>query len=104
LKYAVSTSTGHTSEHDVVVNDPNGFIETRSDGVFELISVVDSSCPGLVKKGGNKFEVTWIQRPKVDILGFEAAPPHGVQQKEDICAQEESTLDITLHGKTSARC
>ena len=101
LRYSVVDSRGQRSEHEVRVNDPNGFIETRSDGTFELLSVIDSSCPGIVKKGQEKFEVTWIKRPKVDIIGFEGGARHEVQKLQEICAGQDDFLDLTLHGPPS---
>ena len=81
-----------------MVSDPNGFIETRSDGLFELLSVVDSSCPGVIKPGQERCEVTWIARPKVEIVGFEGLPRHEVQKMEDICVGEDAFLDLSFHG------
>src|SRR5277367_5108913 len=104
LRYSVVDSRGQRSEHEVRVNDPNGFIETRSDGTFELVSVVDSSCPGIVKKGQERFEVTWIKRPKVDIIGFEGAARHEVQKLREICAGDTDFLDLTLHGPSVLSC
>jgi nucleoporin POM152 len=100
LRYSNEDSQGRRFEHDAFVNDPNGVIETHSDGVFELLSVSDSSCPGVVKRGYERFEVIWIARPKVDIIGFEGVPRHEVQKRADICAGEDAFLDVTLHGMT----
>ena len=98
LKYSVIDSRGRRSEHEARVDDPNGFIETRSDGTVELLGVVDSSCPGVVKKGQEKFEVTWIKRPKLDIHGFEGVARREVQKLPEICAGDDDFLDLTLHG------
>jgi nucleoporin POM152 len=98
LKYSHEDTHGHRSEREVFVSDPNGFIETRSDGVFELLSVQDSSCPGVVKSGSERFQVKWIARPKVDLVGFEGTPQRGLHKREDICAGLDAFLDITLHG------
>lgn len=98
LKYSVEDSRGQHLEHEIMVSDPNGFIETRSDGLFELLSVVDSSCPGVIKPGQERCEVTWIARPKVEIVGFEGLPRHEVQKMEDICVGEDAFLDLSFHG------
>jgi len=103
LHYFNEDSQGRQFEHDAFVNDPNGFIETRSDGVFELLSVSDSSCPGVVKPGYERFHVTWIARPKVDIIGFEGVPRHEIQRRADICAGADAFLDVTLHGLSSLK-
>lgn len=100
LKYAVVDAGGQRSERDVMVTDPNGFIETRAEGVYELVAVADSTCPGVIKSGHEKFEVTWIARPKLDIVGFEGVPLHETHRLHDICAGEDAFLDLTLHGTT----
>ena len=103
VKYSVTNSRGQSSEHEIVLSDPNGYIETRSDGVFELISIADSSCPGIVKPGQERLEVTWIARPKFEIIGFESAPHHEIQRMGDVCAGQDAFLDLIFHGtpKTS---
>ena len=103
LRYSVVDSRGQRSEHEIVVYDPNGYIETRSDGVFELTAVADSTCPGVVKHGQEKFEVTWIARPRVDIVGFEGVPRHEIQRMEDICVGQDAFLDLTFHGITTIK-
>ena len=103
LKYSVEDSRGQHSEHEVMVSDPNGFIETRSDGIFKLLSVVDSSCPGVIKPGQEIFEVAWIARPRVDIVGFEGVPRHEIQKMEDICTGEDAFLDLSFHGTNFIR-
>jgi len=98
VRYTLVNTRGQQSEHDVMVNDPNGFIETRSEGVYELVGVADSTCPGAIKSGHERFEVTWIARPKVDIIGFEGVPLHETLRLDDVCAGEDAFLDLTLHG------
>lgn len=99
LKYSNVDSKGQQSEYEISVSDPNGFIDTRSDGVFELLSVSDSSCPGVIKPGNERSEVVWIARPKFEIIGLEGAPRHEVQKLGDICAGHDASLDLTLHGR-----
>jgi nucleoporin POM152 len=98
LRYALVDTAGQRSEHDVMANDPNGFIEVRSDGIYELVAVADSTCPGVIKSGFERFEVIWIARPKVDIVGFEGVPLHETLRLDEICAGEDAFLDLTLHG------
>ena len=103
IRYAFEDGDGNRSEHEVFVTDPNGSIETRSEGVYELLGVVDSSCPGVVKPQGGKFIVNWISRPKVDIVGSEGAPRHEILRKADICAGQDAYLDLNLHGMSFRR-
>jgi len=98
IRYAREDADGNRSEHEAFISDPNGSIETRSEGTYELLSVVDSSCPGVIKPNGSKFNVVWVARPKVEIVGSENAPSHEILKKADICAGQDAYLDLTLHG------
>jgi nucleoporin POM152 len=98
IQYAIDDPEGSRSEHEAVISDPNGALETKIEGTYELLSVVDSSCPGVVKPDGAKFKVQWVTRPKVDIVGSEGVPRHEIVKKPDICAGQDAYLDLTLHG------
>ena len=91
---------GQQSQREHYITDPNGHIETRSDGVYTLLNVYDSSCPGVIKPGNDKFEVMWIPRPRLEILGFEGEPAHEIKKLDPVCAGEDAFLDLALHGTT----
>jgi len=98
IRYAHIDVDGQRSEYEAYVTDPNGSLETRYEGTYELISVVDSSCPGVIKSEAAKFAVRWVARPKLDIVGAEGAPRHEIIKKPDICAGQDAYLDLFLHG------
>lgn len=101
LKYVNENLKGERFEHEAFVTDPNGVIDTRSDGTFELASVRDSSCPGIIKQAHQKFEISWIARPKVEIIGFKGTLPHEVKKLDDVCCGQDAFLDLGLHGMKS---
>jgi nucleoporin POM152 len=60
--------------------------------------VEDSGCPGTIRRGHEKFEVHWIPRPTMKIVGAETSQ-NGMLKKPDICVRQDALLDLTLHGR-----
>lgn len=80
----------------------NEFIEVADEGTYELLSVRDTVCPGLIDKDAKTFEVSWIPRPSMKIS--ETPSVHdigGKWQKDDVCEGEESLLELSISGKAS---
>jgi len=86
-----------------IIRQPNDRIEVSRDGTYEILSVKDRQCPGLVDENANKFEVQWIPRPRMQI----AETSYKVQQgdrymKHDICEGDEDLAELHFHGRSYA--
>lgn len=77
----------------------NSWLETKSEGTYELLSVRDSICPGSIDDKSNQFVVSWISRPEIKIpetstIVFEK----GRYIKDAVCEGDEDSFDVTLTG------
>ncbi|KAF2738232.1 hypothetical protein EJ04DRAFT_486490 [Polyplosphaeria fusca] len=77
----------------------NDDLDTQIGGVYQLLSVSDSVCPGYIDEKASQFAVAWIPRPKITVPQsastiFEA----GKYVKEAVCEGDEDAFDVLLHG------
>lgn len=81
--------------------NPNTHLEVRTDGTYQLLSVKDSVCPGLIDaKAGDQFDVSWIARPSLSIPDATAILEGGKYMKEPVCEGDEDAFDISVYGKS----
>jgi nucleoporin POM152 len=80
----------------------NSFLDVKTDGTYQLLSVKDNVCPGLIDEKASQFEVSWVARPSLSILESPAVVPEGGKfVKDPVCEGEEDSFDISLSGKFS---
>jgi nucleoporin POM152 len=80
----------------------NSFLDVKNDGTYQLLSVKDNVCPGLIEEKASQFEVSWVARPSLSILESPAVVPEGGKFiKDPVCEGEEDSFDISLSGKFS---
>lgn len=77
----------------------NGEIEVKQQGVFELVSVHDASCPGSVDVNAKEFSVSWVPRPKAGLsnsplIDVTRNPP----EKKAVCEGDEDATGISFTG------
>ncbi|KAJ8099904.1 hypothetical protein POJ06DRAFT_254849 [Lipomyces tetrasporus] len=75
-------------------------ITVRDEGVYEITGVEDAFCPGLVSKSANSFELSWFERPRLDLVespSLVVLDDSSVVRK-DICEGDEDSLEIALYG------
>ncbi|KAL6703467.1 hypothetical protein ACN47E_009641 [Coniothyrium glycines] len=79
--------------------NPNSHLDVSRDGTYQLLSVRDSVCPGLIdEKAGDQFDVSWIERPSLSIAETTAVFEGGKYVKEPVCEGDEDGFDISVHG------
>jgi nucleoporin POM152 len=97
--YRKSDQSPPAEAQHVEVEQSNGFLVVDSDGSYELLDVLDSSCPGTVDSKANKFSVAWIPRPQVKMSESAAVEQSGEDwTKKDICEGDEDAVEVKLTG------
>lgn len=78
----------------------NAYLDVKNDGTYQLLSVRDSICPGLIEQKASQFDVSWIARPALSIAESPAMLLEGGKYiKDPVCEGEEDAFDISLSGK-----
>ncbi|KAF2813740.1 uncharacterized protein BDZ99DRAFT_436189 [Mytilinidion resinicola] len=81
------------------IYNANDFITTKEEGIYELLSVKDSICPGSIDENAKQFDLAWVPRPKLKIAEtattiFEG----GFYVKDAVCEGDEDSFDVILSG------
>lgn len=77
----------------------NAFLDVKMDGTYQLLSVNDNFCPGLIDEKASQFDVAWVARPTLSIPESPAVVLEGSKYVRDpVCAGEEDSFDISLSG------
>ncbi len=78
----------------------NGAIGVSKRGTYEITSVRDSKCPGVVDASASTFEVDWFPRPQMSFV-----PTDGIREqdgnvfvKKDVCEGDVDGFEIDLKG------
>lgn len=78
----------------------NSFLDVKTDGTYQLLSVRDSVCPGLIEEKASQFDVSWVARPTLSIPESSAVVFEGGKYiKDPVCEGEEDAFDVSLSGK-----
>jgi nucleoporin POM152 len=78
----------------------NSFLDVKTDGTYQLLSVKDSVCPGLIEEKASQFDVSWVARPALSIAETPAIVVEGGKYVRDaVCEGEDDSFDISLSGK-----
>jgi nucleoporin POM152 len=78
----------------------NSFLDVKTDGTYQLLSVKDSVCPGLIEEKADQFDVSWVARPSLSISETPAITVQaGKYIRDPVCEGEEDSFDISLSGK-----
>jgi nucleoporin POM152 len=80
--------------------NPNSHLDVSTDGTYQLLSVKDSVCPGLIDGKADQFDVSWVARPSLSIPETTATLEGGKYIKEPVCEGDEDAFDISVHGKS----
>jgi len=82
------------------ISGPNDILLVKSSGVYEIASVSDNQCPGIVDTSANKFEVDWFPRPELSMVESESVrkDSEGVFVKQDVCEGDIDGFEISLKG------
>lgn len=83
-----------------VARNGNDVLTVSSKGVYEIVDVSDSQCPGTIDPQSSTFEVDWFPRPEISIVpsdGICTAPSGFV--KRDVCEGDIDGFEVNLRGR-----
>ncbi|KAF8640975.1 hypothetical protein AX17_000621 [Amanita inopinata Kibby_2008] len=99
IKYRhVDTSKLLTS----IVTNPNGNLQVTEKGVYELLDVADSTCPGSVVASESTYTVNWVPRPSAKLsAGTKAVYEsyNGSYILPPVCESVDDHVDLDLTGR-----
>ncbi|KAL1800547.1 hypothetical protein ACET3X_000889 [Alternaria dauci] len=78
--------------------NPNSWLDVKTDGTYQLLSVKDSVCPGLVDEKADQFDVSWVARPSLSVPESSAKLEGGKYIKDAVCEGDEDSFDVSLTG------
>ncbi|KAG2155546.1 hypothetical protein DEU56DRAFT_767978 [Suillus clintonianus] len=88
--------------HTVVLKSPNDNIHVTQKGVYEILEVMDSQCPGSVIASESTYTVDWVPRPYARLdpatpCTFE--PYNRSHILPPICKGQDAHVDLELTGR-----
>ncbi|EUC40932.1 hypothetical protein COCMIDRAFT_9281 [Bipolaris oryzae ATCC 44560] len=78
--------------------NPNSWLDVKTDGTYQLVSVRDSICPGLIDESADQFHVSWVARPSLSVPEKSAVLDGSKYIKEPVCEGDEDAFDVSLTG------
>ncbi|KAF1946631.1 hypothetical protein EJ02DRAFT_430564 [Clathrospora elynae] len=78
--------------------NPNAWLDINTDGTYQLLSVQDSVCPGLIDEKADQFDVSWVGRPSLSVPETSAVFEGSKYIKEAVCEGDEDSFEISLSG------
>lgn len=97
--WTVSYKDSEERQQQITTHDPNAKLSITSPGVYQLLSIHDAYCPGMVEDSTKQFEVTWFPRPRMSVPK-ETANTTTKQKfvRRDVCEGDEDTFEIDIFG------
>ncbi|KIL71448.1 hypothetical protein M378DRAFT_182877 [Amanita muscaria Koide BX008] len=99
VKY-VHIDTGKTSS--TIVRSPNGNLEVTDKGVYKLLEVADSKCPGSIIDSESTYTIDWVPKPSARLAAGTNAfyePYNGSHIMPSICVGTDAHVDLELTGR-----
>ncbi|KAJ7631073.1 hypothetical protein FB45DRAFT_979222 [Roridomyces roridus] len=95
---------GDAGIHAAALNSANDAISVVNDGLYQILEVSDSQCPGFVVAEASTFRVHWIPRPSAKLSAETAAAAkyeayNGSHILEPICENMDAHIDLDLTGR-----
>ncbi|KAI0049256.1 hypothetical protein FA95DRAFT_1571322 [Auriscalpium vulgare] len=84
------------------MSTPNGYLQVKEKGVYELVGIQDSQCPGTVAKDASTYRVDWVPRPSAMLSPDTEAkyePYNGTYILPTICEGASGHVDLDLTGR-----
>ncbi len=95
-----NTDKPSAQPRDKNTDGANDVIRVKEAGTYEILSVHDDGCPGLVEESASTFSVGWIPRPELDVAESSLIEVIGSKlNKRGVCEEDEDSLDLILRGK-----
>ncbi|KAF3940773.1 hypothetical protein ABW19_dt0208227 [Dactylella cylindrospora] len=100
IRYRLTDHSGQSSDHDIVAKDFNSYLNVNKRGRYQLLSVHDSICPGVVSEKTNTFDINWITRPHARAIKSSSMTERGnVFVRNPVCEGDEDAVELSLEGK-----
>jgi nucleoporin POM152 len=78
----------------------NDILQVDQRGVYELVDVADSLCPGSVDASTATFEVDWVPRPEIKLAENAGLTLEGGKYiKSEVCEGDIDAVELSLTGK-----
>ncbi|KAF8807863.1 hypothetical protein BYT27DRAFT_7139354 [Phlegmacium glaucopus] len=84
------------------LHSPNDHLRVTNKGMYEIVEVADSQCPGLVLANGSTYQVDWIPRPSAKLSPLTEATyavHNGSHILQPICEGMNGHVDLDLTGR-----
>jgi nucleoporin POM152 len=86
----------------VMKQNTNDILLVDQQGVYELVNVTDSLCPGFVDPSTATFEVEWIPRPSIKLAENAGLTLEGdTYSKREICEGDIDAVELSITGKSA---
>ena len=84
---------------ETTLRDSNDHIEATTEGTYEILDVRDAHCPGTVDMSSNRFSVSWIPRPSIEISESPLVKyTKGTYVKKEVCEGDEDLTEVSFTG------
>jgi nucleoporin POM152 len=94
----VNNSSGHVST--ITKQNTNDVLFVDQRGVYELVGVTDSLCPGFVDPSTATFEVDWISRPQIKLPENAGLTLEDKKYlKREVCEGDIDAVELSISGK-----
>jgi nucleoporin POM152 len=84
------------------VYNENFSLDVQNKGTYELMSVRDKTCPGVIDEAADKFEVNWIERPTMELSEESRVSrdeKRGLWVKNEVCEGDEASVELSFTGE-----
>ncbi|KAK9355429.1 hypothetical protein V1523DRAFT_405212 [Lipomyces doorenjongii] len=101
VTYIYKNRSDVTVSETMIRHNANGdTITVRDEGIYEITGVEDAFCPGAVSSSAKSFELSWFERPRLDLV---ESPSLVIRDentviRKDICEDDEDSLEVALYG------
>ncbi|KAJ7597473.1 hypothetical protein C8J56DRAFT_818039 [Mycena floridula] len=88
--------------HKATLTSPNDHLKVRDSGLYEIIDISDSQCPGTVVAEASTYLVDWIPRPSAKLSQKTKADyevKNGSYILPPICENSDDYVDLDLEGR-----
>ena len=93
------TQDATPSTHSVQLKYQNDEVRVKSPGVYEIRDVHDKTCPGSVDPVANRFNVSWLPRPRIQVAESSSVEIVGGELvKKAVCEGDQDAMELTLTG------
>ena len=88
-----------TETFEKILRSANDFLSIGAEGLYEILEVHDSVCPGSVDDQSSSFELTWEARPTMAVSQSNALSCQGTElTKEPVCEGDSDMVEVTFTG------